>query len=301
LDELGEGALALSDFDKAIELEPDNSNYYFQRGLAHQRLGQINQARDNYEWYLEINADDPDADWRSPIEQWLSAHPEHIPDCIPAPPGLVSWWTGDGHVSDVIGEARGTLINDVYYDEGKVGHAFFFPSPRLDGNDGFVDAFPVPYLDNLAELTIEAWVMPATGPSFRIERFVSIGVEDSDVPKAVLRIDGGGESRGNLHFYMGINNELQHIWANNVPETGSFHHVAGTYDGGVMKVYLDGVEVGNLAVTGDVAKGTSFLLMSSEGEPLDGLLDEVSIYDWALTQQELQAIYEAGSAGKCKP
>jgi serine/threonine protein kinase/Flp pilus assembly protein TadD len=301
LDEIGEGAPALSDFDKAIGLEPDNPNYYFQRGLAHQRLGQINQARENYQLYLEITAGDPDADWRSTIEQWLSAHPEHIPDCISAPPGLVSWWTGDGHVSDVIGGIHGTLINDVIYDEGKVGHAFFFPSPDMDGQDGFVEAVGTSNLDDLRDLTIEAWVMLNSGPAYRIERFVTIAIPDSNVPKAVLRIEGGPGDIGHLHFYMGINREFQHLLSDKVPGTGSFHHVAGTYDGSVMRLYLDGEEVGKWAVSGDVASGESYVFMSSGGEPLDGLLDEVSIYERALTVGEIQAIFEAGSAGKCKP
>jgi hypothetical protein len=143
--------------------------------------------------------------------------------------------------------------------------------------------------------------MLASGPAFRIERFVTIAVEDSDVPKAVLRIDGGPEFPGQLHFYMGIDHELRHIWVEDVPETGSFHHVAGSYDGRVMRLYLDGRQVGSLSITGEVASGVTFVGMSSSQEPLDGLLDEISIYNRALEAPELQAIFEAGRAGKCKP
>ena len=43
----------------------------------------------------------------------------------------------------------------------------------------------------------------------------------------------------------------------------------------------------------------TFISISSPVEALDGLLDEVSVYDRALTAAEIQAIFDAGSAGKC--
>jgi hypothetical protein len=164
-----------------------------------------------------------------------------------------------------------------------------------------VDAASTSNLDDLVELTIEAWVMLNSGPAYRIERFVTIAVPDSDVPKAVLRIEGGPGDIGHLHFYMGINRDFQHLLSEEVPKTGSFHHLAGTYDGSVMRLYLDGEEVGRWEVSGEVASGESYVFISSDAEPLDGLLDEVSIYNRALTAGEIHAVFEAGSAGKCKP
>jgi len=300
-EQFGEVEQALDDFTKAINVQPLEAGFYFQRGLIYQYIGKVAEAREDYERYMRIATDDPDADWRSAIENWFLENPEDPGACVAAPSGMVSWWTGDGHTFDVVGRNVGALFNGAEFGVGVVGHAFFFPSPNLDGKDSFVEAFPTPNLDDLEELSIETWVKLNSGPNFRIERFITIGIPDSGVPKAVLRIDGGTGFRGQLHFYMGIDNELQHIWVEEVPETGSFHHVAGTYDGSTMRLYLDGTEVGSLDTSGDVASGESYIYMSSDGEPLDGVLDEMSIYDRALTQGELQAIFEAGSAGKCKP
>jgi hypothetical protein len=98
---------------------------------------------------------------------------------------------------------------------------------------------------------------------------------------------------------MRINGELQHIRVDNVLLEGVFHHVAGSYDGSVMRLYLDGVEVGNTAITGTVDPGDGVLYGSGD-EPMDGLLDEVDIFNRALDPSEVRAIFEAGSAGKCK-
>ncbi|PYO86575.1 MAG: hypothetical protein DMD66_13215 [Gemmatimonadetes bacterium] len=155
-------------------------------------------------------------------------------------------------------------------------------------------------IDDLQQLTIDAWVKHNSLPPGRVQRYVSLGNE-----KAVLRYDGAA-GFAQLHFYMRINGELQHIRVDNVLREGVFHHVAGSYDGSVMRLYLDGVEVGNRAITGSVAPGDGLffssggLFFSSGDETLDGLLDEIDIFNRALDPAEVRAIFEAGSAGKCK-
>ena len=94
---------------------------------------------------------------------------------------------------------------------------------------------------------------------------------------------------------------LHRIWAPNVLEAYRWLHVVGTYDGDIMRLYLDGVEVGNHAFSGLVSTGFGVMFNSDWGEELNGLMDEISIYDRALSLEEIQAIYNAGADGKLKP
>ena len=201
------------------------------------------------------------------------------------PSGIVSWWPAETNAFDVVGSNDGTLVNGATFAPGKVGQAFSF-----DGVDDVVHA-EATGISDLQQLTIEAWVTLDSLPS-RTERFVTLGNE-----KAVLRHDGHN-SRGQLHFYMRIGGVLRHIRVDDVLQVGVFYHVAGTYNGSVMRLFLDGVEVGNLAISGIVGPAPGVGL-NSVAETLDGLLDEVSIYDRALTAAEIQAIFAADSAGKC--
>jgi hypothetical protein len=207
--------------------------------------------------------------------------------CLDPPSGMVSWWPGDGNAFDIIGPNDGTLINGTTFASGKVDQAFSF-----DGVDDFASASGT-NINDLQQLTIDAWVMHNSLPSGQIMRYVTLVGE-----KAVLRYDGiNGPQQ--LHFYMRIDGVLRHIRVNDVLQVGAFHHVAGTYDGEYMRLYLDGVEVESLAVSGTVGAGT--IVNLTEGrEPLDGLLDEVEIYNRALSTSEIQAIYDAGTEGKCK-
>ena len=85
-----------------------------------------------------------------------------------------------------------------------------------------------------------------------------------------------------------------------------WYHVADTYDGSEARVYIDG----GLDATGDESAvpltNTSLLFFGQRGDDnsslfFDGLLDEVSIYNRALTAEEISAIYAAGSHGKTRP
>ena len=210
--------------------------------------------------------------------------------CIQPPEGMVSWWPGDGNADDIVGGNHGTLWHDTTFAPGKVGEAFSF-----DGEDGKGDTVRAAGtgIDDLQELTIDAWVKLNSRDEDQ-ERFVTLTGE-----KAVLRHDGQN-SLGQLHFYMRFDqhDDYHHIRVNDVLGVGIWYHVAGTYDGNVMRLYLDGVEVGSLAVTGTVYTGSAVEL-SSEAEPMNGLLDEVEIFSRALSADEISAIYNAGSAGKC--
>ena len=44
--------------------------------------------------------------------------------CAPVPPGIVSWWRGEGNAQDQTGSNPGTLQGGVTFGSGKVGQAF---------------------------------------------------------------------------------------------------------------------------------------------------------------------------------
>ena len=79
----------------------------------------------------------------------------------------------------------------------------------------------------------------------------------------------------------------------------TYTHVAGTYDGTTIRIYLNG----NL----HASKATNIGTMANDNLPLRigqnyrGSIDELEIFNRALAQSEIQAIVAADSAGKCKP
>ena len=119
-------------------------------------------------------------------------------------------------------------------------------------------------------------------------RFITL-----DGEKAVLRFEND-----HFDFYVKINGTIQHILAG-VPAVGEWYHVAGTHDGTTMRLYVDGVEIGSRAVSGTVATGTG-VQINSGNERFDGLLDDVRVYDRALSPCEI-ALLAAGDAADGTP
>ena len=206
-------------------------------------------------------------------------------------PSILSWWQGEDNPYDIISGNHGEEINGVSYSTGKFGRAFSF-----DGVDDEILA-PDIKIHDIQELTIEGWVYLNSLPN-RIQRFVTLS---PGLERAVLRYNGFNEYAGQLHFYMKIGDEnspFTHLTATNVLNAETWHHVAATYDGSQMRLFLDGSEVAHKFVSGPVViGGEPTVRLSAAAEPLDGKLDEISVYDRALDAEEIASAF----VGKMQP
>ncbi len=90
--------------------------------------------------------------------------------------------------------------------------------------------------------------------------------------------------------------------------TAGWHHLAGVRDTdlGRLELYVDGVMVSNkstVSVIGPIDSVVSTIIgqvsPTYNGEFFAGLIDEPAIYSRALSAAEIQAVYNAGSDGKC--
>src|SRR6185369_14189187 len=80
------------------------------------------------------------------------------PGCDPRPSGMVSWWSGDGHASDIQGGNDGMLEGGTGFTAGPndhVGRAFDF-----DGSTGYVRVPHSPDLEpGTGSFSVDAWVL----------------------------------------------------------------------------------------------------------------------------------------------
>jgi hypothetical protein len=78
---------------------------------------------------------------------------------------------------------------------------------------------------------------------------------------------------------------------------GALHHVVGTYDRTTSKLYVDGALVASVAYTAPLATGNGHVFIGKLGNnvyPLGGNLQEIALYDFALTSGRVTAHYDAG-------
>jgi hypothetical protein len=78
-----------------------------------------------------------------------------------------------------------------------------------------------------------------------------------------------------------------------------------TYDGAAIRIYVDGRLDGTMAASGPININASPVRIGGigPGSPynFNGLIDEVSFYNRALTPEEIRGLYLSGAAGKCTP
>ncbi len=150
----------------------------------------------------------------------------------------------------------------------------------FDGSDDYVTGNNSQLPQGNAPRTLEAWVLP-TGANGVI---VNYGAATTNLRSGILVANGKA-------YYVGENNDLA---GTKVINDGHWHHVAATYDGTTLKLYVDGVlDVSNTPAafntTGfDWNIGKRIPPLTST-EQLNGRLDEVRIYSAALTPAQVQA------------
>lgn len=208
-------------------------------------------------------------------------------------PGVVSWWPADANVDDIIDGNPGTLIGAASFAAGQVDAAF-----SVNGNAGsFVEVPDAPNLNfgATSPLTVDLWAYrTSTAPTQHI----------------LGKRNDCGFSGFDINYQMGFDEDGLFFGAHQGSvSTGvdlalaTWTHLAGTFDGSTFRFYIDG----QLAGTGTGTLGNTFAVplrigtsgtCHEFGQGFEGLVDEVEIYSRALSASEIQAIFQAGAAGK---
>ena len=228
------------------------------------------------------------------------------PSCVSAPSGLVGWWPGEGNANDVFGANNGMLEN-VTFTNGMVGQGFY-----LNGSNADVQ---IPDSASLkpASVTVETWVRldalaspVAAYPGLQYIVFKQ-NTRDGDFEGYDLEKNRTEDGQDVFRFQVtSVDGTQVPAASTTIPQVGVWYHLAGTYDSssGYVNLYVNGVLEGSAYAGFPLDYGTRPVFIGTTGQPgwdgrMQGTVDEVSIYNRALSSDEIASIYSAGSAGKC--
>src|SRR2546427_6497773 len=157
-----------------------------------------------------------------------------VTTCIPPPPGMVAWWPGEGNGNDIRGENNGTLVGSPTFPAGEVEHAFGF-----NGTSQYVSIPDSPSL-RPTNLTVDAWVNPSDfsqDHAVLIKSALSNGGNDFAYG---LRVLGPGPSSGHAEGRItDTGGTFASVVSTSVLSTNQFQHIAFTYDGTDLKLYVN--------------------------------------------------------------
>lgn len=226
--------------------------------------------------------------------------------CVNSPGNIVAWWKFDESSGltaiDSINNHDGTLISNPIRVSGVVANALDF--------DGFNDRVVVPdnsILDiGLGDFSIEGWVRTADLDGAIISKTIGTVINDS-FEGYVLFLQQGqpGVTIGPVRTGISV--------VSSTPiNDNQWHHIALTFarasaSGGA--IYVDGQKVltfGTTPLNGINIRASSVLNIGIQPDsfitqtgPFNGQLDEITLYDHALSPVEINNIFTAGTAGKC--
>jgi hypothetical protein len=170
------------------------------------------------------------------------------------------------------------VVGATWTPNGRFGGALSF-----DGNGDMVSIADAASLDLTNGMTLEAWVRPASPGSWTTvllkERpgglaYALYGANAQSIPAGYVNVGSDRAAAGTAALAAGT-------WA----------HLAVTYNGSALRLYVNGVLVRTTNLTGAIRTSNDPLRIGGNsvwGEWFSGLVDAVRVYNRALTQAEVQ-------------
>jgi uncharacterized repeat protein (TIGR01451 family) len=260
--------------------------------------------------------------------------------CVQPPSGLVEWWSLDETSGNVVNNlishpipGHGPDLHNGTPQPGPIGGTGPAPAPGM-----VAGALQFNAVDNFVEVPDPSGTLSHQAPnSFTIDAWIKVDPGDASGIRPIVdkRVEIGGKvagyafflSNGQLGFQLadgvGPSNICgapgdattsctNYVSTANVAD-GKWHFVAAVIDRTTNQIRLyDGPAGGSLSLvlTGQArpnAANNAALLIGS-GYPIviskpffKGAIDEVEIFNRALSEDEIKSIFNSGSAGKCKP
>jgi len=217
-----------------------------------------------------------------------------VETCVAPPSNMLGWWPGDGTTNDLQGGNNGMWVGTAAYAPGEVGSAFSF-----DGSSYVTVGNPSSLNLTGNQVTLDGWINPSAAKN-DVVYFGKTAYGENDYVlifqfnevTAMIKTSAAGEVI---------------LGSSLVPPLNQWTHLAFTYDGTTMNLYANGALISTGTTSGNlVADSPEFAIGGRAIDPFGrgfrfpGLIDEVEVFNRALSASEIQAIYAAGSAGKCK-
>jgi len=207
--------------------------------------------------------------------------------------GLVSWWKFDDSTSgtspapqDSMGINNGTWGGGATYtNTAKLGNAANFTSSGYISLGDPVSLQPT-------NLSVSVWFKTSSIGDMRLVRKRTygyiLGMGASDL--------GASSGQVTFNIFDSASNQYK-VTSTSTYNDGSWHHAVGTFDGNNVKLYIDGQLIGTVTAAVNIYYESDEITIGRDGgvssRYFTGQMDELKIYNRALTEQEIIAQYNS--------
>jgi hypothetical protein len=221
-----------------------------------------------------------------------------VPSYVPTD-GLVGWWPFNGNANDESGNGNNatsigaSLTND---RNGNANSAYFF-----NGNNNTIEIPSSQSLEPPTQLSVSVWVHPTGFGSGNFPHPIVKRLNPNSNTFGIVYGAGNSwgcgieTSTGSTGIYTG----------NNTFIVGQWILLTSTYNGNIHNIYVNGILTDSTSISGNIVYNSNYgwtLGYSTVfAQYFEGYLDDVAIYNRALTQQEITALYNTTITGLNPP
>ncbi|NTU46671.1 DUF2341 domain-containing protein [Candidatus Roizmanbacteria bacterium] len=235
----------------------------------------------------------------------------------------IAWWkmdecqgttvsdaSGNGNTGTLLVGSGGTQTQPGTCTDGNSASAWnngkngkFGSSLNFDGSDDYVDMGNPTSLQITNQITLTGWAYITDLANYR--PIISKG-RTSDVTNRgsfQLYSEEAADQKSSFTLYTTYEKRLE-----SQSITTGWHNIVGTYDGSTMKIYIDGKLSNSGSMSGSIKNSSYNVLLGSEKDNAGNLvakynnkLDDVRIYNYALTASQVQNVFNEGAAVRFGP
>jgi hypothetical protein len=218
--------------------------------------------------------------------------------------GLIGFWPFNGNAQDQSslanhGEVNGATLTTDRCDKRNSAYEF-------NGIDNFIEVKDSESLSNMNSITMSAWIFldndskPFQGILTKWWQGVNC-TDNSD--NYCMAINNVPQTNNEAKFVCGTNNYTNYQLQSTVKvNTGNWMHLSFVHDKTVGgKLFINGVFAGSTDIPGEICKSTNPLLIGADNNRgtywrfFDGKIDDLAIWNRALSDSEIIEVYNAGS------
>jgi hypothetical protein len=206
--------------------------------------------------------------------------------------GLVAYYPFNGNANDSSGNGNhGIEHGGVGYVDGVIGKAGSF-----DGINDYIEIEHSSSLDISQSITLSTWVNFDNINTIEYGKdWVSILTKDNFTLSYGLMFSLG-ENKVFRFYHKGISVDTTDFLAKDIISTNRWFHITVSYNGSLAKIYINNILVSTNNSNGLIEKNLKNILLGKNDGPypyfLDGKLDDLRIYNRALSEEEIQQLYQ---------
>lgn len=164
----------------------------------------------------------------------------------------------------------------------------------LNGSNSYIQIPDSSSLNPTSEISIEAWVKwninPSTGSQWA--QIINKNVDNH------YQIQHNYNNSA-FEFALRTNVNRRYVLSTTAPQQGTWYHIVGTYNGASLRIYVNGTLENAVSLSGTITNSTTPVRIGSRTSGdrfFNGDIDELALYNRALTPSEISTRYNAGKS-----